>query len=92
MIRFLKNIVADSEITIDLHSFEINAVCYNCPPAEYQNLYYLDLARYIWRYMLDLHQDTARLNALKSVDGCEFVEVSLLISVRVGHGSFQRLL
>ena len=73
MIRFLKNIVADSDITIDLHSFEINAVCYSCPPAEYQNLYYLDLAKYIWRYMYNLHQDTARLNALKSVDGCEYV-------------------
>lgn len=73
MIRFLKNIVADSDKTIDLHSFEINAICYSCPPAEYQNLYYLDLARYIWRYMYNLHQDTARLNALKSVDGSEYV-------------------
>lgn len=73
MIRLLKNIVADSDIPIDLHSFEINAVCYSCPTGDYQNLYYLDLARYIWRYLFNLHQDTTRLDALKSVDGSEFI-------------------
>lgn len=73
MIRFLKNIVADSDKPIDLHSFEINAVCYSCPTSDYQSLHYLALASYIWRYMYDLHQDTARLNALKSVDGSEYV-------------------
>jgi hypothetical protein len=73
MIRFLKNVVADSDKTIDLHSFEINAICYACPPQEYMEMYYLDLAYYIWHWMYNLHQDKARLDALKSVDGSEYV-------------------
>ena len=73
MIRFLKNIVADSDKTINLHSFEINAICYACPSNDYKDLYYLDLAHYIWRWMFDLHQNEARMNALKSVDGSEYV-------------------
>ncbi len=73
MIRFLKNIVADSDKPINLHSFEINAICYSCPISDYQSLHYLELANYIWRYMYELHQNTARLNALKSVDGSEYV-------------------
>lgn len=73
MIRFLKNVVADSDKTINLHSFEINAICYACPPQDYKDMYYLDLAYYIWRWMYNLHQDKVRLDALKSVDGSEYV-------------------
>ncbi len=31
MIRFLKNVRSDSDVKIDLLSFEINAVCYLYP-------------------------------------------------------------
>ena len=76
MIRFLKNVVADSDRTINLHSYEINAICYACPAQDYKDMYYLDLAYYIWRWMFDLHRDPVRLNALKSVDGSEYVFLS----------------
>lgn len=73
MIRFLKNVRTDSDVDIDLSSFEINAVCYSIPVAEYQNLHYLDLVRLLWNKMYDLVNDEKLAKQLLSVDGTEYV-------------------
>lgn len=73
MIRFLKNVRTDSDIKIDLTSFEINAICYSIPTEQYSTMYYLDMVRLLWNYMYNLLQDESRLLQLKSVDGTEYV-------------------
>lgn len=73
MIRFLKNVRTDSDQIIDLSSFEINAVCYSIPVAEYKNMYYLDLVGLLWNKMYDLVQDEGLAKRLLSVDGTEYV-------------------
>lgn len=73
MIRFLKNVIADSDKDIKLHSFEINAICYFWPVGEYTDLYYLNLVDYLWLKMYRLLDNEAQLKSIKSVDGSEFI-------------------
>lgn len=73
MIRFLKNVVADSDKEIKLHSFEINALCYSFPVDEYANTYYLNLVEYLWLKMYRLLDNESQLNSIKSVDGSEYI-------------------
>lgn len=73
MIRFLKNVRTDSDIKIDLTSFEINAICYSIPTYQYSSMYYLDMVRLLWNYMYNLLKDESSLLRLKSVDGTEYV-------------------
>lgn len=73
MIRFLKNVRTDSDIEIDLSSFEINAVCYSIPVAEYKNMYYLDMVFLLWDKMYKLVQNEGLAKQLLSVDGTEYV-------------------
>lgn len=48
MIRFLKNIKADSKQKIDLSSFDINAICYNIDIDAYKDLHYLYLVTIVF--------------------------------------------
>lgn len=73
MIRFLKNVRTDADKKIDLTSFEINAVCYDIPILDYEEMYYLDLVHILWSKMHNLCQSQEQLNNLKSVTGTEFV-------------------
>ena len=73
MIRFLKNVRTDSDIKIDLTSFEINAVCYSIPVEEYQDMYYLDMVFLLWNKMYKMVQDENLAKQLLSVDGTEHV-------------------
>lgn len=75
MIRFLKNVRTDSDVDIDLSSFEINAVCYSIPVAEYQNMHYLEMVELLWRKMYNLVQNEGVAKQLLSVDGTEYVFV-----------------
>lgn len=75
MIRFLKNVRTDSDIDIDLSSFEINAICYSIPIVEYRDMHYLDLVGLLWRKMYDMAQNEAIAKKLLSVDGTEYVFV-----------------
>lgn len=73
MIRFLKNIKADSTQCIDLSSFDINAICYDISIDEYKNLYYLDLVRILYLKLCVLLNNESQRNELKSVDGSEYI-------------------
>lgn len=73
MIRFLKNVRTDSDVKIDLSSFEINAVCYSIPIIEYKEMYYLDLVGLLWQNMYNIVEDESLAKQLLSVDGTEYV-------------------
>lgn len=72
MIRFLKNVRSDSNKTIDLSSFEINAICYDIPILEYQDKEYIELVDLLWNKMYHLWKD-GTAEQLASVVGNEFV-------------------
>lgn len=73
MIRFLKNVVFDSDPKIDLTSFEINALCYSIPISEYNDLHYLQLVDVLCRQMAKYVTSTETAKSLISVDGTEYV-------------------
>ena len=73
MIRFLKNVKADSELSIDLSSFDINAICYDINVNEYKDSHYLDLVRVVWLKLFTLCWNETEANDLKSVDGTEYI-------------------
>jgi hypothetical protein len=73
MIRFLKNVKADSELSIDLSSFDINAICYDINVNEYKDSHYLDLVRVVWLKLFTLCWNETEANNLKSVDGTEYI-------------------
>ena len=72
MIRFLKNVKSDSDKSIDLTSFEINAICYSIPTSDYHNLEYTELVYLLWSKMYHLLRD-GTADQLKSVVGDEYV-------------------
>ena len=72
MIRFLKNVRTDSEQKIDLTSFDINAICYSIPIADYYNLDYRGIVHLLWHTMYHLWSDNKQDN-LKSVVGDEYI-------------------
>lgn len=72
MIRFLKNVRTDSDQTIDLNSFEINAICYNISTSDYYHLEYIQLVYLLWQEMYHLLQN-GTAGQLKSVVGNEYV-------------------
>lgn len=73
MIRFLKNVRFDSDISIELSSFEINAICYDIPVSEYKDMSYYEMVGLLWNKMYKLVQDTVLAKKLLSVDGTEYV-------------------
>lgn len=72
MIRFLKNVRSDADNTIDLSSFEINAICYNIPTSDYDQLPYMELVYLLWNKMFNLLKDGS-VSQLRSVVGDERV-------------------
>lgn len=68
MIRFLKNVKADSSKEIELSSFDFNAICYNIDVKLYENLnkYFLVATVFNQLYVLATNEQLA--NNLKSVD------------------------
>lgn len=73
MIRFLKNVRTDSDNEISLTSFEINAICYDIPVEDYQNLHYLELVKVLWLKLYHLCTNDKEADELKSVDGTEYI-------------------
>jgi hypothetical protein len=73
MIRFLKNIKANSEQDIDLSSFDINAICYDISIYEYQNLSFYELVPVIYNQMKKIATDQNKADNLVSVDGREYI-------------------
>lgn len=72
LIRFLKNVRSDSDKKIDLTSFDINAICYDIPISEYQNMDYKQMVGLIWSKMFHLWYD-GKADQLTSVVGTEYV-------------------
>jgi hypothetical protein len=73
MIRFLKNIKANSNQEIDLSSFDINAICYDINISEYQNLSFYELVPVIYKQMMSICSDSTKADSIVSVDGREWI-------------------
>ena len=72
LIRFLKNVRSDSDKSINLTSFDINAICYDIPITEYQNMDYKQMVGLVWSKMYHLWYD-GKADQLTSVVGTEYV-------------------
>lgn len=73
MIRFLKNVVYDSDPKIDLTSFEINALCFSIPVYVYKDLHYLQLVDVLCMQMAKYLVSVEAAQSLIAVDGTEYV-------------------
>ena len=73
MIRFLKTIKADSDIKINISSFDISSICYNINFFAYYDKPYYELV-YVLNMELDqLLVDEFYRNNIKSIDGTEYI-------------------
>jgi len=73
MIRFLKNIKANSDHEIDLSSFDINAICYDIKAYEYQNLSFYELVPVIYNQLKKICSSQTKSDDIISVDGREYI-------------------
>lgn len=73
MIRFLKNVKADSNKNIDLTSFDFNAICYDIEVSKYQSLNMYMLIPVIYQQLYSLSTNSTLADNLKSVDGHEYI-------------------
>lgn len=73
MIRFLKNIKADSILEIKLTSFDFNAICYDIEVSKYSGKNFYELVPIIYLQLKSLSENIEHSNNLKSVDGNEYI-------------------
>ncbi len=73
IIRFLKNIKADSDLEINLSSFDINAICYDIETYKYTHKNFFELVPVIYNQLNSLANNSQHANDLKSVDDNEFI-------------------
>ena len=73
MIRFIKNVKADSDLDIELSSFDINAICYDISPSKYQNSTFIELIPVIYSQLQSLCTNSSHANDLVSVDEREYI-------------------
>lgn len=73
MIRFLKNLKAKSSLTIDLSSFDLNAICYDIDTSKYQYATFYQLVPVLYIQLKRLADNTDAANNLISVDGREYI-------------------
>lgn len=73
MIRFLKNVKADSTTNIDLSSFDINAICYDIDTSKYINHSFIELVHTIYVQLYSICTNTSHSDNLLSVDGNEYI-------------------
>lgn len=73
MIRFLKNVKADSNQDIDLSSFDINAVCYDIEVTKYQTLSFYELVPVVYNQLKEICTNQAKADGIISVDGREYI-------------------
>jgi|SRR5690606_9722126 len=73
MIRFLKNVKADSDQEIDLSSFDINAVCYDIAVSRYQTLSFYELVPVIYFQLKEICVSRTKGDSIMSVDGREYI-------------------
>ncbi len=63
----------DSKNSIDLSSFDINAICYNIAPYKYDGLHYLELVSIVRDQLYKIVSDESYANNILSVDGKEYI-------------------
>ena len=73
MIRFLKNIKADSSLDIKLSSFDFNAICYEIEANKYSSKNFYELVPIIYLQLKSLADNFEHSHNLKSVDGNEYI-------------------
>ena len=73
MIRFLKNVKADSGQEIDLSSFDINAICYDIKSSTYETLSFYELVPVIYNQLKEICQNQTKADSITSVDEREFI-------------------
>ena len=73
MIRLLKTVKAESDKDVDFSSFDIYAVCYAMPTADYANLPDAELVPAVTRYLYAIAQNSILMKSLRSVDGGEYI-------------------
>jgi hypothetical protein len=73
MVRFLKNLKANSDHDICLSSFDINAICYDIKVPEYKNLSFYELVPVIYNQMKSISDNQTHSDGLVSVDGREYI-------------------
>lgn len=73
MIRFLKNVKVDSDLEINLSSFDINAICFDINTNKYFDKSFYELVPVIYNQLKRLTNNPQLAHDLKSVDGNEFI-------------------
>lgn len=73
MIRFLKNVKVQSDVDIDLSSFDINAICYDLSTSRYNNASFQELVPILCDHLNSICTNSSHANNLKSVDGRETI-------------------
>lgn len=74
MIRFLKNLKADSDFELkELSSFDISSICYNISESQYEGKAYYDLVIVLFLEFHKILENEIYRNSIKSIDGSEYV-------------------
>ena len=73
MIRFLKNIKADSGHDILLNSYEFNAICFDIEKSTYENLKFYELIEILKNQISLICTNSQKADSIFSVDGREKV-------------------
>ncbi|GAA5036735.1 hypothetical protein GCM10011506_29820 [Marivirga lumbricoides] len=75
MIRFLKTVKAESDLEIDLSSFDINAICYDICIDKYRYKSYIELVDVLYYQLRSILSNEEHARRLSSVDGKELIFV-----------------
>lgn len=73
MIRFLKTIKAESEVDIDLTSFDISAICYDIDVTKYRYLSYPELVNVLCHQLKSISTNQRHSDDVASIDDREYI-------------------
>jgi predicted nucleotidyltransferase len=73
MIRFLKNVKADSDYEIALSSFDVNAICYAIDEQAYAEKAFYQLVPLLYQHLVRISRDRFYADTITSVDGREYI-------------------
>lgn len=73
MIRFLKNTKLNSDLNINLSSFDINAICYDIDVSKYHMLSFFELVPVLYKQLKSICTNKSHSDNLVSVDGREYI-------------------
>lgn len=73
MIRFLKTVKADSELDIDLSSFDINAICFDIDVSKYKDASFYQLVPVLYYQLHSICTNQSHADNIVSVDEREYI-------------------